>query len=330
MNRRSRTLAVLTLTGACALAAAGTATADTTHSTLRVEGANGALDAGTNYSNASVRTRNSSACGKRNSKREQLNGANATGIVAHGSRANDRLSPFRTSDTFDFGVIVCRIGEFAGFGSRAWLYKVNHESPSVGGDQLRVGRDDDVLWYYANFDSGANTGDELELRRVPVHANPGETFQVRAVSYDANGNASPAAGVQVSGGGLAAPTDADGQTTVSAGGPGTRTLRGERGNDVPTAPVEVCVNADRSSCPSRRGEEFIGTGRDDRIKGTRGDDRIRAAGGRDVVTSGRGDDRINVRGGGRDRVNCGRGQDVVRADRNDVVKGNCERVKRKR
>lgn len=329
MNRRTRALTVLTLTGACALAATGTAAADTTHSTLRVEGADGALEAGTNYSNASVRTRNSSACGKRNSKREQLQGANATGLVAHGSRANDRLSPFRTSDTFDFGVIVCRIGGFTGFGSQAWLYKVNHESPSVGGDQVRVGRGDDVLWYYANFNTRASTGDELELRNVPVHTNPGEAFEVRAVAYDRGGTASPAANVQISGA-AAAPTDADGRTTVVAGPAGTRTLRGERGNDIPAAPVEVCVNADRSECPSRRGEEFVGTGGEDRIVGTRGDDRIRAGGGRDVVSSNRGDDRVNVRGGGRDRVSCGRGQDVVRADRDDAVRGNCERVKRKR
>jgi hypothetical protein len=43
-----------------------------------------------------------------------------------------------------------------------------------------------------------------------------------------------------------------------------------------------------------------------------------------------GPDRFLIRDGKRDTVNCGRGRDVVRADRRDRVRRNCERVIRRR
>lgn len=329
MNRRPRAIAAISLAGACALAVPAAAGAKTTHSTLRVEGPNRALDAGTNYSNGSIVTRNSSACGPRRSKRERLTGANATGIVGHAARVNGRLTPFRTSDTFSFGLIICQIGALKGFESTAWLYKVNHSAPSVGGDQFPVGRGDDVLWYFANFSTGNNTGDELELRNVPDRVRPGDPFQVNAVAWTFDGKRSPAQNVRVSGRGvIAGPTRPDGRTTVIANETGVISVRGTRGNDISAAPVNVCVSRNLSRCPARRGETFVGTNRADKIAATRGADAIRARGGRDTVLARGGEDRVNVRGGGRDRVNCGSGRDVAKADRRDIVNRNCERVRR--
>lgn len=327
MNNRRRTVLVLALASACALAMTPAATAATTHSNLRVEAIGKTLDPGTNYSNGSIRTRNSSACGPRNSKRERVTGANAMSLAGHASKVNRRLRPFRTSDTFDFGLIVCQIGDFKGFANRAWLYRVNHASPPVGADQRRVSRGDDVLWYYANFSTGKNTGDELELRGVPVAARPGQSFQVRAFAYDSNGNAGSAANVRVTG--ASARTAANGTTTVTARStPGTMRVRVRRGSDVASAPLEVCVEQNLNRCPDRRGERFVGTARADEIRGTAGPDVITPRGGRDVVKARGGDDFVNVRGGGRDRVNCGAGRDTVRADGEDRIAANCEVVRR--
>lgn len=324
MNHRPRTALVLLLAAACALALGATATARTKHSNLRVEAIKKTLDPGTEYSNGSIRTRNSNACGPRDEKRERLKGANAMGIVGHAADANKALAPFRTSDTFDFGLIVCQIGSFKGFENRAWLYKVNHKAPPIGADQRKVGRGDDVLWYFANFTSGRNTGAELALRGVPVAARPGDTFAVKVVAYSDKGKKRPASGAKVRG--AAKPTGPNGTTVVTArSSPGTMRLEGRRGNDIATAPVEVCVQQRLSRCPDRRGETFVGTGRGDDIRATAGPDAIRARGGRDLIRARGGGDSIRVKGGGRDRVNCGSGRDRVEADSTDRLAANCER-----
>lgn len=323
MNHRLRTALVLSLAVACALALAATATARTKHSQLRVEALGKTLDPGTNYSNGSIRTRNTNACGPRDDRGERLRGANAMGIVGHGATVNDRLAPFRTSDTFDFGLIVCQVGSYKGFQDKAWLYKVNHRAPTIAADQRRVGRGDDVLWYFANFTSGKNTGAELALRGVPVAARPGDRFAVKVVAFSDKGKSSPAQGAKVSGAGP--PTNANGVTVVTARQkPGTMRIEARRGNDIASAPVAVCVRNRLSRCPDRRGEVFIGTGRGDEIRATGGPDLIRARGGRDLVRARGGADKINVKGGGRDRVNCGAGRDKVKADRTDRLAANCE------
>lgn len=324
MNHRPRTVLVLLLATVCALALGATAAARTKHSNLRVEASKKTLDPGTEYSNGSIRTRNSNACGPRDSKRERIKGANAMGIVGHAADANGALAPFRTSDTFDFGLIVCQIGSFKGFENRAWLYKVNHRAPPIGADQRKVGRGDEVLWYFANFSSGRNTGAELALRGVPVAVKPNDSFAVKVVAFSDKGKKSPAAGVKVRG--AAQPTNANGATVVTARSePGTMRVEGRRGDDIPTAPVDVCVKHRLSRCPDRRGETFVGTGRGDDIRATGGPDLIRARGGRDLVRARGGNDTIKVKGGGRDLVNCGPGRDRVKADRRDRLAANCER-----
>ena len=59
--------------------------------------------------------------------------------------------------------------------------------------------------------------------------------------------------------------------------------------------------------------------------GTGGADRIHGTPRRDTIYALEGNDTIDVRRGGRDFVDCGRGRDVVRADRRDVIAGDCER-----
>jgi hypothetical protein len=149
-----------------------------------------------------------------------------------------------------------------------------------------------------------NTGDELALQ-ARARAKPDSTVAVRVWAYDATGKRTPAAGAAVGG----ETTDAQGRATVDAPAKGTLKLRAERGADIPSARLSVCVTA-KGGCPARRGKKIVGSARADRVKGTKGPDTIA------------------VKGGGRDSVRCGAGRDRVSADRNDRVARDCEVVKR--
>ena len=331
MNDRLRTLLVLSLVTACAVCLTATAGAASKHSNLRVEALGKSLDPGTNYSNPRVTTRNSNACGARESRTERVGGGNALGIVGNAAESNGRLSPFRTSDTFssEAGLLVCQIGAFKGFDDRSWLYRVNLRAANRSADRKRVDRNDDVLWYFADFTSGRNTGDALELRGAPAAASPGEEFQVRVRGYPFSGPPAPAAGVNVTS--ASEPTATDGTTTVTAiSDPGVMRLRASGGDAVRSAPVEVCVDSSASRCRDPRGETFVGTGGPDRLVATGGGDLMRPGGGNDAVAGRGGADRIQARDGDRDRVNCGAGPDSVAADGRDRLSDNCEQVARRR
>lgn len=318
MNR-SRTRVVLWCALTCALVTAvpTVASADSVVSKLRVEADGQALDPGTKYANKTVRKRTSTlnVC-KGSGDRERLGGPNAMGIVDYAAETNREVSPLRVSDRFDFGLVVCGIGDFLGFkGDDFWLYKVNHEAPTVGADELRLDRRDEVLWYFV--DGAQNSGKELDLR-APVRSAPGPV-QVTAFTYSDAGERSPAPGATIQGGAAPATTNSDGRATVVLT-QGSRSLRAVRGNDIPSAPESVCVNSDVGSCPDDRGERIIGTDDDD--------DDLDGSRGPDVVRARRGDDRIDVRGGDRDKVDCSRGRDRVRADSRDDVSRDCEAVNR--
>jgi hypothetical protein len=330
MNARSRSSGVLALGAACALALTSPAAgADfTTHSQLRVEADGQTLEPGANYSNASITTANSSACGTGgDSATERLRGANALGIVGHAADYNDALAPFRTSDRFSFSVLACEIGGVGAFDQdQFWLYKVNHADPGVGADQLPVGRADDVLWYFADYESDQNTGDELDLRSVPRQVAPGEQFTVQVRAYGFSGQAADPEGVTVSGGAAPAISGANGATLVTAPvEEGLITLRGTRDDDIPTPPVRLCVGNEPADCAKVR-EEYVGTDRGDLIKGTDAADLIRLRGGGDRARAAGGADYIHARGGGSDTVVCGPGRDVVEtAPREDEFPaGDCE------
>ena len=90
---------------------------------------------------------------------------------------------------------------------------------------------------------------------------------------------------------------------------GTLRLRAERGADIASQTLSVCITA-KPRCASRRGKRIIGTAKADRIAGTKGPD---------TVSSGGGADRLSFKGGGRDTVRCGSGRDRVSADASDRV-----------
>lgn len=313
---KNRVRALVALVSACtAVALPAAAPAASTVSKLRVESGNRALSAGVNYVSDSARMRTSASQCNGSGKPRYVAGPSAVGIVQYAQQTNSLLRPYLVSDQFDFGLIVCRIGDQGAFDTNeAWLYRVNHAAAQVGGDQYELKRRDEVLWYFADFATGRNTGDELDLT-APGRARPNTPFTVTALAYDGEGRAEPAAGVKVSGGSTPAVTDADGKARVRLGD--DRYLRGSRGNDIPTAPTRVCVDAALARCPARPLERIVGTDVADTILGLPSNDLVEGRGG---------NDRIDVRGGGADSVRCGAGTDTVLGEAADRVTGDCERV----
>jgi len=166
-----------------------------------------------------------------------VDGSTPLGMLLRASRRIGALRPVRVTDAFSFGLGLCDIGSSKATKTLSWLLKVNHRTPSVGGDAAKVSPGDDVLWALASYPYP----EELSLvsRR---HAKPGTPFAVRVFAYDEKGHRKPAAGVTVSG--ASAPTGADGRTTVTLRA--ARRLSARAAGDLPSNRVPVCVGR---KCP---------------------------------------------------------------------------------
>lgn len=299
LNRgRSLTLAAMTVALAVPATAAAAEQAD-----LRVEAGRPLAAAGYVTDTTKIKTTKSSSC-QGSGAAKTIQGANALGLLWSAAAQTKSLRPVAVSDQYDFGLLVCGISTFVGGDTAYWLYKVDHKLPEVGAEQFPLKGGEDVLWYYSDTTANLNTGDELALQ-APAKAKPDSTVKVRVWVYDATGKRTPAAGATVGG----QTTDAQGRATVETPAKGTLKLRAERGADIASQRLSVCVTA-KGGCPSRRGKSIIGSAKKDRIVGTKGPDVIA------------------VRGGGKDTVRCGAGKDRVSADRSDRVGRDCEVVKR--
>lgn len=107
------------------------------------------------------------------------------------------------------------------------------------------------------------------------------------------------------------------------GGSGDDRLVGSNGDDL----LRGGPGADRMF--GAAGDDTLdGEGGEDRLDGGRGADRLDGAGARDQFAGGGGDDRIDARGQRLEPVDCGGGSDRARADRLDLVRRNCEVVRR--
>jgi hypothetical protein len=244
-------------------------------------------------------------------------GKTALGIVADASKTQRALRPLMISDHFDFGLAVCGFGNAVASQSGFWYLKHNHAASMTGGELTNLKRGDSALWYLIE-DFNQPTPVELELR-VPAKITAGRPVPVRVFEYADDGTRSAAAGAMLPGTG-AAPTDAQGRTSVNVAGKRT-VLRAERPGAIPSNAERVCAV---KSCAGVL-ETIAGTGRADRIK-VRGQGRaqIKALGGKDVV---------DLRKARRPAlsVNCGPGRDTLifkRAKKPQKIKG-CERIKRR-
>ena len=312
MPRRSAGATALITIACCAFAAIPAAAADPAP-LLRVEGPAKLLDSGTAYVTQTefLPAATDAGC-RRTNDGHRVAGATALGLLGSAFETQRALRPLGVAED-EVGLRVCRIGPhvesddpFSG-----WLYRVNHRSPTVAASLRRVGSNDKVLWYFANFGANINTGDELDLI-TPARARPGPV-QVRVVQYSFDGTRSPADdGTIVRGGRRPVPT-VDGRATVVVE-PGREVLRAVHRPDISSARTPICVNAQLAECPKLRGRRIVGTAGADNIADTPGPDTIRGRAGAD---------RINVRGGGTDRVDCGPGRDRVVLSGYDAV-SRCE------
>jgi len=169
-----------------------------------------------------------------------IRGNTAMGLLARASKSTPRLRPLLISDAFDFGLALCGIGgNVARAGTEeSWYLKINHRAQSVGGDQARVRRGDEVVWALV---TSFEYPDELWLK-APRRARAGKAFTVRVFAYDGSGKRRPVKGAKVTG--AKSRTRADGRTKVRL--PGPRRLIARKGQEIPSAKVAVCVGG---RCP---------------------------------------------------------------------------------
>jgi hypothetical protein len=249
-----------------------------------------------------------------------VGGGTALGLAASAANGSAALRPLLVVED-SFGKRICRINGFNETDTpfTGWLYRVNHVAPPLSAELVSIQPTDRVLWVFANFGTGANTGDELVLTG-PFRAAPG-AIQVRVQAVTFDGVAKPAPDGTVVVGGASPTITVGGVATVAVSG--STTLRavgpGAAPTEIPSNELPLCVLANPQDCPPVPGKRVVGTNARDNFKGSRGPDRIRTRGGKD---------KVRVRGGSTDRVNCGNGKDVVIADRADRTK-KCEKVRRK-
>jgi hypothetical protein len=229
-------VAVIVTSGASAQAAAVKAS-------LRVEAAGKALDPGTTYATdtENLKTDTRADCGGTGATKT-VPGPTAIGILGTASAKNPLLRPLGISDKFSFGLTVCGIGKYFGFGSTSfWLFKVDHKAATIGADQYQLKAGDSVLWYFEDTAKKVNTGDELALQ-VPAHAVAGKPFKVTVWAYDANGKRKVVQGAKVAGAG-SVKTDSGGHATIKVTKARTVKLRATHGPDIASATLAVKVGS---------------------------------------------------------------------------------------
>ncbi len=327
------TAAALALAATLLFLLPATSGAKTSLVELRVEGPTGPLEPGAWYvvgSDRIKRATQADECVPRPGS-TLFKGVTALTLLGSADDANSDLRAVRYRST-DLGPQVCQVGEEKSFGhypnaSAGFLYWVDYVSGFSSPDVAEIENGQSVLWYHATFPSdppqigepSINTGLPLELKGVPARDADGE-FTARVVSHDFDGTPSPVSNATIEGAESVTPIG-DGEYEITVGN-GRSVLTAERGVDVPSNHVETCSQTPLAKCPKAHGRTIFGSDRGDELRGTRGFDEI---------SSGAGDDAIDLRKGGKDRADCGKGDDVVRiktGDGDDPIADDCERVRR--
>jgi len=239
-----RLAAVCALALSLTLALAAAAVAKGPLAELRVVGTGGKVlvERPTPMAGVSVKTSPKATCfgpGSGGSgENAQIKAGTALGLLANGAKMNAALRPLLISDSFDFGLALCGVGSSVAKGKASWYLKVNHEALEVSGDAAKIKPGDEVLWTLA---PSFPYPDELVLSS-PNTAKAGVPFTVRVWAYDDKGRRTPEAGAKVTG--AAAPTGADGRTTVTLSKPAKLIARS--GEEIPSAREPVCVGG---KCP---------------------------------------------------------------------------------
>jgi hypothetical protein len=193
---------------------------------------------------------------------------------------------------------------FAGAGDD-YVFVTGFESAIAHG-----GAGNDEISFYGDVVTGGSGDDDMLIRGSLVTASGGAGAD--AMTYRASGRNFGAPTLNGDGGD-------DTITAVQPGGSGQfgdglvhGTLNGEAGDD------HITVLPPESGLPYP-GSHFT-------ITGGAGSDTIVGGVAPDAVDAGPGADTVDVRGPGPDSVVCGAGKDSVRADADDTIAADCERV----
>jgi len=320
LSRPLRVALFAALAATASLCAAAAADAKSVPVDLRVVGSDGVvLGDYTQYTDSvSVKTDRKADCfgpGTEGSgAKVDVKGKTALGAVIDGAKAGDTdLKPVSVTDAFDFGLGICGIGGEVAPDTGFWYLKQDHVASQTGGDLTKVKKNDAVTWFLDSDFADAPPA-ELELE-APAGVLFDTPTEVQVFEYADDGTRTPAAGVEVTG--ASAPTGPDGTTEISLT-TAYQTIVASRDGAI-TDEAQICAGDEARDCPKQPGTIIGGSSKPDKIKGTKGPDSIDAGGA---------NDKIDSRDGEVDHVDCGGGKkNKVKADREDEIAKNCEKVK---
>jgi hypothetical protein len=127
-----------------------------------------------------------------------------------------------------------------------WSFWLDNREATVGACEAELQAGDQVLFFPSCYGSTCPAPAPTPLAiEVPASANAGEAVTVTVKQYNSQGEASPAVGADVGGGGTGATTDGLGHATLKFFGDATYTLRASAGAERPPAiraEATICVH----------------------------------------------------------------------------------------
>ncbi|HTA98076.1 MAG TPA: DUF4430 domain-containing protein [Solirubrobacteraceae bacterium] len=127
-----------------------------------------------------------------------------------------------------------------------WSFWLDNKEATVGACAAELQAGDQVLFFPACYGAACPTPEPTPLAiEAPTTANAGEQVNVTVEQYNSKGEAAPAVGANVGGGGTSAVTDSQGHATLKFAGDGTYTLRSTSGFEEPPAirdETTICVH----------------------------------------------------------------------------------------
>lgn len=134
-----------------------------------------------------------------------------------------------------------------------WSFWLNDKESEVGACEAELQKGDQVLFFPSCYGASCSVPAPTPLAiEAPASANSGEVVTVTVKQYNTKGEASPAVGANVSGGGTGAVTDSQGHATLKFIGDATDTLRASGAAEGPPAirtETTICVHeGDDGTC----------------------------------------------------------------------------------
>jgi hypothetical protein len=127
-----------------------------------------------------------------------------------------------------------------------WSFWLDNKEATVGACEAELQTGDQVLFFPSCYGSTCPTPAPTPLAlEAPPSANSGEAVTVTVKQYDTQGEASPAVGANVGGGGTGAVTDAQGHATLKFTGDAIYTLRASAAAEGPPAiraEATICIH----------------------------------------------------------------------------------------